>query len=177
MDIFRSKEAYIKVMKDEQGINPLIPARGVYVVGQYLQPDYHTDGVKVLGISSTHPKIVDFTEKSVDVPPNDSITGLVTFTSNEKATITRYSTQNQDIRPNDSITGLVTFTADGLKVSKYTQVNVNTDNSITGLFTFTESENIIKQNYYHRNREEQPDSSVLISNLRIVHPTITDVAN
>ena len=70
-NIFRSKEVYKKVNKNESSYDRdvLIPVGepakpnseyGVYVAGEY-RPPYYTDGLTILGFSSEHVHVVDYT--------------------------------------------------------------------------------------------------------------------
>ena len=69
-NIFRSKEVYKKVNKNESSYDRdvLIPVGepakpnseyGVYVAGEY-RPPYYTDGLTILGFSSEHVHVVDY---------------------------------------------------------------------------------------------------------------------
>ena len=178
MDIFRSKEIYRKIRKREEGElrDPIVPIRGLYVVGDHMIPVYDNACVTIEKIETVHPKIVDYTDINQDVT-RDHITKLTAFTmNNEQPTITRYSVASESLKP-DYITKLSGFDLDQsitlLRYSKeYKELTPDYVTRLTSLTMDQSPPTFI--HYYHKHVNTQPEPMVMITGINVTHCTVID---
>lgn len=176
MDIFRSKEVYRKVRKrdDVNTQDPIIPVRGMYVVGQYLVPEYKGSGIEITGIRTTHPKIVNFTEGSSETYDVSSI-GLYSHTLDlSSMVITKYSKSDKPAYDPSSV-GLYSHTFGNISYLKYTRSYDHAyDPSSVGLYYHTLLDNHTVVDYYPRKMKSTPEPMIVIRNVQTHAITITD---
>lgn len=173
-DIFRTKEVYKKVKTNDRGDkNPIIPVRGVYVVGDWKTPEYRNPNLLISGIETSPLKVVDFTENTIDSNA-ESIIGIISMNMSDGITVTKYSTDSTDLKL-DSIIGTLSMNFDDLKVMKYTQdtQDPKTD-SIIGIISMDYT-NEYTITVYHRENKQLPGQTCLqIRNIVVDPATIVD---
>lgn len=178
MDIFRSKEVYRKVKKrdDVNTQDPIIPVRGMYVVGQYLVPEYKGSGIEVTGIYTTRPRIVDFTERSETVASDHTVQLLDFKIKPNTPTVTRYSVLTAPDQY-DHTTRLLDFKLrPSLSYTRYTRKydEEPADHTVRLQDFKLKDRSISLQSYYHIKLDNIPEPTVIIRDLKTGNVTITD---
>ena len=70
---YKSKEVY-KQHRDAVTHEPkIIPVRGLYVSGDHLEPTYIDHNVTITQCTSTSMTIVDYVDRTIDVPTDHSV--------------------------------------------------------------------------------------------------------
>lgn len=135
-NVFRSKEVFKKIPKDDDEDHKIIPVRGVYVTGEYTPPYYTEFGITLKSIDSTYPDINDFTTESEEA--SDSVIGLLDFDSPFCSfECIRFKTESVDASPTNTI-GLLNFDCNinSFQVYRFETDKVDTPDSTVGLLNF-----------------------------------------
>lgn len=72
-DIFRSKEVYKHIPREEYGEEKIIPVQGVYVAGEYRPPYYAEPGIAIISFDTTNPTVVDYTDDVINVDAGPTV--------------------------------------------------------------------------------------------------------
>ena len=180
MDIFRSKEIYRKIRKREEGQlqDPLVPIRGLYVVGEHMVPVYDNACVTIEKIETVHPKIVDYTQKTSNLNTDKtSVIGLIGMSFNDDLKIDRYTKKTVNLDTDKtSVIGLIGMSFnDGIDLLRYSKKTVSVDNQSTiGLLGMSFNDGLNIQRYYRKSSDMSPEPMVMITGITIEHCTITE---
>ena len=128
---YKSKEVY-KQHRDAVTHEPkIIPVRGLYVSGDHLEPTYIDHNVTITQCTSTSMTIVDYVDRTIDVPTDHSV-NVLDFYQTDDIGFVNYTTDAIDVPTDHSVNILDFYQTDDIGFVGYisTQIDVPTDHSV-----------------------------------------------
>ncbi len=186
-NIFRSKEVYKKVNKNESSYDRdvLIPVGepakpnseyGVYVAGEY-RPPYYTDGLTISSISSKHVTVVNYIDEYKNVKTPTTV--AFDFESSEADfKFLRYTKESYDVSPTPTVSAFG-FTSDPCTFNAYRygrDYKDITPTPTTVAFGFIENAaTFINKKQYKDQLNNQPEPGIQLEGITSQPATVTDV--
>lgn len=186
-NIFRSKEVYkklsTKVVNDETNSTlykpfndgKIVAVRGMYVTGEYRPPYYNTPGIHITDIRSTIPKIVDYTQKSVDNVKPDYALNIHDIYPENDLKIESYTRASSDIKGDYALNIHDIYPQDELSILWYTSVkqDIVGDYALNIYDIYPQDELTIQHREYVV-YPTAPEPCIRITNMTTVKATIED---
>ena len=174
-ELYKSKDIYRKISVPD-GDDKLVPIRGLYVVGEHLEPTYDDSAVLITNIDVSPADVVDYTDKRYEENDQEGTFSILNLGISSDCQYTSYSRKYTDAYHDEGAFSILDVgISSNVLFTEYGRQLVDVDNE--GAFSIINIDMDVSVSYDDITSYEyqsQPEQMLVISNIEITALTINE---
>lgn len=174
-ELYKSKDIYRKISVPN-GDDKLVPIRGLYVVGEHLEPTYNDSAVLITDINITPASIVDYTDKRYENSDQEGTFSIIDVGISSACQYTSYTRKYVESYHDEGAYSMINVgISSNVSFEEYSRKLADVNNE--GAFSIIDVDmdvSVLYDDITSYIYQSQPDQMLVISNIEITALTIDE---